>query len=99
MAGWLGRYRTGFPDAGFRVAGVTIMKTETIDAGVIGLGAMGANMARNLHHAGYLGRVWNRTPVRSLALAEETGVTVARSPAGLAQASDVILISYYDDVE
>ena len=73
------------------------MKTETIDAGVIGLGAMGANMARNLHHAGYLGRVWTRTPVRSLALAEETGVTVARSPAGLAQACDVILISVSAD--
>jgi len=33
----------------------------TMRTGVIGLGAMGAPMARNLHQAGYLEAVWNRT--------------------------------------
>ena len=32
--------------------------------GVIGLGAMGSGMALNLHKAGYLHGVWNRTGAR-----------------------------------
>ena len=33
--------------------------------GVIGLGAMGSGMALNLHKAGYLHGVWNRTGARA----------------------------------
>ncbi len=39
--------------------------TETIKAGVIGLGAMGAPMARHLVEAGFLSMVWNRNTEKS----------------------------------
>ena len=42
--------------------------------GFIGLGAMGVHMARNLHRAGLLTSVWNRTPEKARALAAELGV-------------------------
>jgi len=41
--------------------------------GFIGLGAMGMGMARNLHAAGWLSIVWNRTRERAAALASELG--------------------------
>ncbi len=41
--------------------------------GFIGLGAMGMGMARNLHAAGWLSIVWNRTRERAEALAGESG--------------------------
>jgi 3-hydroxyisobutyrate dehydrogenase len=66
------------------------MKTK-INAGVIGLGAMGASMARQLAKAGLLGAVWNRTLSKTDMLAEETGVLAARTPAELAAACNVIL--------
>jgi 3-hydroxyisobutyrate dehydrogenase len=56
----------------------------TLRAGFVGLGAMGLPMARNLHRAGLLAAVWNRTPAKALALAEETGATAAESLAALA---------------
>ena len=46
--------------------------------GFVGLGAMGAHMARNLHRAGLLTAVWNRTPEKAQALAAELGCTRAR---------------------
>ncbi|MGA9574301.1 MAG: NAD(P)-dependent oxidoreductase [Lysobacterales bacterium] len=64
---------------------------EPIRAGVIGLGAMGAPMARHLALAGLLNMVWNRTGARAEALAEETGATVAGGPAQLAADCNVIL--------
>ncbi|WP_054774352.1 NAD(P)-binding domain-containing protein, partial [Methylogaea oryzae] len=42
-------------------------------AGYIGLGAMGAPMARNLARAGLLAAVWNRSPAKADALAAELG--------------------------
>jgi len=42
-----------------------------MQTGFVGLGAMGANMARNLHAAGLLTGVWNRTPEKAKALALE----------------------------
>jgi 3-hydroxyisobutyrate dehydrogenase len=65
---------------------------EKIHAGVIGLGAMGAPMARHIARAGILTAVWNRTVSKATALAEETGVSVAESPEQLAAACNVILI-------
>jgi len=44
--------------------------SEKIIAGVIGLGAMGAPMARHLAGAGLLHMVWNRTTAKAVALAE-----------------------------
>lgn len=41
--------------------------------GFVGLGAMGLGMARNLHKQNLLSAVWNRTPAKAQALAQETG--------------------------
>jgi 3-hydroxyisobutyrate dehydrogenase len=65
--------------------------SKRIKAGVIGLGAMGAPMARHLADAGLLGMVWNRTAARAEALAQEIGVITADEPAQLASACNVIL--------
>ena len=64
---------------------------DQIKAGVIGLGAMGAPMARHLADAGLLGMVWNRTGGKAEALAQETGTEAADTPAQLASACNVIL--------
>jgi 3-hydroxyisobutyrate dehydrogenase len=60
-------------------------------AGFIGLGAMGLPMARNLHRAGLLAGVWNRSPAKSEMLAAETGVAAAPTPAALGAACDLIV--------
>ncbi len=60
-------------------------------AGLIGLGAMGQHMARNLHRAGVLAGTWNRTAAKSAAFAAETGTTAFDSPAALAAACDAIV--------
>lgn len=65
--------------------------------GVIGLGAMGAPMARNLHSAGYLEAVWNRTAEKSGQLAGELGVAVAADPKALASQCELVLLSVSAD--
>jgi 3-hydroxyisobutyrate dehydrogenase len=45
-----------------------------MQTGFVGLGAMGAHMARSLHRAGLLTGVWNRTAEKSTALAAELKV-------------------------
>ncbi|MGH8467653.1 MAG: NAD(P)-dependent oxidoreductase [Gammaproteobacteria bacterium] len=67
--------------------------------GVIGLGAMGAPMAMNLHRAGLLRAVWNRTRSRAQALSRETDVAIAESPAELAAGVDVVLTSVSRDAD
>ena len=64
---------------------------EKIRAGVIGLGAMGAPMARHLANAGFLSMVWNRTSSTAEAISKETGARVAGTPEQLAAACNVIL--------
>jgi 3-hydroxyisobutyrate dehydrogenase len=64
---------------------------KTIRTGVVGLGAMGAPMARNLAADGLLAMVWNRTAARAEAVAQETGSTMAATPAQLAAGCNVIL--------
>ena len=44
-----------------------------MQTGFVGLGAMGAHMARSLHRAGLLTGVWNRTSDKTTALAQELG--------------------------
>ncbi|NOZ70589.1 MAG: NAD(P)-dependent oxidoreductase [Chloroflexi bacterium] len=68
--------------------------------GFIGIGIMGRGMAHNLLKAGFPLTVWNRTPQKTVPLAE-AGATVADSPAALAAASDIIFICVSDtpDVE
>jgi len=70
-----------------------------LKAGFIGLGSMGAAMARNVAKAGLLGAVWNRTASRAAALARELAVTQAGSPAELARQTDVILICVSADAD
>ena len=67
--------------------------------GFAGLGAMGRGMARNLHKAGLLTAVWNRTPNRAAELAAELGVTAARDPAALAARADLIVICVSADAD
>ena len=65
--------------------------------GVIGLGAMGVPMARNLHKAGYLEVVWNRTVEKASELSGELGVRVADAPAALAAQCDLVMLSVSAD--
>lgn len=60
--------------------------------GVIGLGAMGANMARRLAGAGHLQTVFNRTRTKAEELAKACGCGHAGSPAELAEQCELILI-------
>ncbi|MEE9355298.1 MAG: NAD(P)-dependent oxidoreductase [Methylococcaceae bacterium] len=63
-----------------------------MQTGLIGLGAMGTEMARNLAGAGYLKTVWNRTEGKAHQLAAELNVDCAKSPEQLAELCDAILI-------
>ena len=65
--------------------------------GVTGLGAMGAPMARNLHRAGYLETIWNRSAARAQQLGRELGVPVAASPAALAELCELVILSVSSD--
>ena len=67
--------------------------------GFIGLGAMGMHMARNLHRAGLLRACWNRSDAKAVALAAETGCDVARDPAALARACELIVICVSADAD
>lgn len=68
--------------------------------GVAGLGIMGSGMARNLRTAGYDVVVWNRTPARAAALADE-GLAVAAHLGELAARCPTVLVCVSDtpDVE
>lgn len=59
--------------------------------GMIGLGAMGAHMAVNLHKHGHLAAVWNRTPARAEEVATATGVTASASAEALAEACELVV--------
>lgn len=67
--------------------------------GFIGLGAMGMHMARNLHRAGLLTAVWNRTGEKARALATELGCTAASSPEALAREVDVVVMCVSADAD
>ena len=61
---------------------------------------MGAPMARNLHKAGYLAAVWNRSEAKATALADELRCAAPGTPAELAKLCNVIVlcVSADDDV-
>jgi 3-hydroxyisobutyrate dehydrogenase len=61
-------------------------------AGMIGLGAMGTGMARNVAKAGYLAGVYNRTAAKAQSLAEELHVAAYNQSEALAGDSDIVLI-------
>jgi len=58
----------------------------------VGLGAMGAPMARNLHRAGWLAGVWNRTTEKAAALADELRCKAYPRLADLAADCDAVVI-------
>ena len=60
--------------------------------GVIGLGAMGGGMAMNLHKAGYLYGVWNRTRSKAEDIAGSCGVVLFESPAALAAHCELVVL-------
>ncbi|NBV75136.1 MAG: prephenate dehydrogenase/arogenate dehydrogenase family protein, partial [Methylococcaceae bacterium] len=59
--------------------------------GIVGLGAMGVGMARNLAKAGQLVAVYNRTPSKAEQLGNELNVKACQSLAELAQQTDLII--------
>lgn len=67
--------------------------------GFVGLGAMGAGMARNLHKHQLLAAVWNRTRSKSQTIAQETGCAIAEAPADLAPLCDAIVICVSADAD
>jgi len=60
--------------------------------GFLGLGAMGIPMARNLHKAGLLDGVWNRSAAKTTTLAAELSCHAASTPAELAARCDVLVL-------
>jgi 3-hydroxyisobutyrate dehydrogenase len=59
--------------------------------GFVGLGAMGTHMARNLHRAGLLAGVWNRSADKARTLAGELQVASPDTLAQLAAAVDAVV--------
>jgi 3-hydroxyisobutyrate dehydrogenase-like beta-hydroxyacid dehydrogenase len=62
----------------------------------LGIGSMGARMARRLIEAGYPLTVYNRTRERTAPLADH-GATVAENPRRAAERADVVMSSLGDD--
>lgn len=62
-----------------------------MSVGFIGLGAMGARMAKNIHEKGFKLNVYNRTPSRAEPF-KALGAGVYGSPSALAENSEVIII-------
>jgi len=66
-----------------------------MQVGVVGLGAMGSNVAARLLEVGHQVSVWNRTPDKAKPLAE-AGAKVAANPAAVAAASDAVITMLTD---
>jgi 3-hydroxyisobutyrate dehydrogenase len=62
---------------------------------VLGIGTMGAPIARNLIRAGFDVRVWNRTPDRAAELVDD-GARLASHPAEAASGADVVITMLTD---
>ena len=71
----------------------------TMRTAFIGLGAMGAPMARNLHAAGLLTGVWNRGSDKARALASELQVTAYPDLASVGADCDVVVICVSADAD
>jgi 3-hydroxyisobutyrate dehydrogenase len=65
----------------------------------VGLGAMGAPMARNLHAAGLLAGVWNRSADKAVALAKELHVAALTDLAAVAAASEAVVVCVSADAD
>lgn len=67
--------------------------------GFVGLGAMGAPMARNLAKAGLLAAVWNRSPDKARALSAELAVPARESLAQFAELCDAVVLCVSADAD
>jgi len=67
--------------------------------GFAGLGAMGAPMARNLHKAGLLKAVWNRSRDKALALGTELDVAAPATLVEFARLLDVVVLCVSADAD
>ena len=63
-----------------------------LTVGMIGLGAMGEHMARNLAKAGFLSALYNRTTQKAEKLGQELNINVAHTPEALAANVDIICL-------
>jgi len=64
--------------------------------GFLGLGIMGSRMAANLARAGYPLMVWTHTEGKAEAWAGEHGATAKRTPAEVAEQSDIVISMVVD---
>jgi 3-hydroxyisobutyrate dehydrogenase len=64
---------------------------------VLGLGAMGAGMAGNLHRAGHLDQAWNRSSARGQAAAQQHGFDLAASAEEAAAQADLVITAVSAD--
>ena len=67
--------------------------------GSVGLGAMGAPMARNLARSGQLAAVWNRSPEKSRALSAELGVPARATLSEFATLCDAVVLCVSADAD
>jgi len=67
--------------------------------GFAGLGAMGAPMANNLHKAGLLAAVWNRTHAKATTLANELGCEAPAALADFARGLDAVVLCVSADAD
>jgi len=72
--------------------GIKQPRENNMKTGMIGLGAMGIGMAKNIAKAGYLTGVYNRTMAKAQSLAEELKVIAFDQPEDLAANVDIVLI-------
>ena len=70
-----------------------------MQTGFVGLGAMGAHMARNLHKAGLLTGVWNRSTPTATALAAELKCHAFKSLEELAGNCEAVVICVSADTD
>lgn len=68
-----------------------------IKTSVIGLGAMGAGIAGNLHRAGMLAGAWNRTAERGRDVAAHHGFTLSDSMLAAAEHAELVITSVSAD--
>ena len=68
-------------------------------AAVLGLGAMGAPMARNLDRAGCLAACWNRSPERTASLDVSAKVVRAAAAAEAAACADIVITCVSRDAD
>lgn len=74
------------------------MTTSAFQIGFVGVGRMGANMARRLKDKGYrLTAVYDIDRARSASLAKELGCSLASTPAEVAKGSNTVMTVVTDD--